>query len=72
MAAILAITPSASWTLLGDGWKAEANGTVPKVSKNAFWLQASINEDTNEFVLTSTIQLVLSSELTQAWTGVRS
>ena len=56
---MIAATASAAWKLEGDGYKAVKNNTVPAVTTNKFWLEASLDEDTNEFVLTSTQQLIL-------------
>ena len=69
---MIAATASAkTWTLEGDGYKAVENNTVPKVTTNKFWLEATMDEENAEFVLTSTMKLVLESPLTYTWTGVR-
>ena len=52
-AAMLAATSSATWILQGDGYKAAENGTIPATLASYFWLESSLDTDTNEFVLTS-------------------
>ena len=58
-AAMLAATSSATWILQGNGYIAAENGTVPATLGNYFWLESSLDTDTNEFVLTSQVKVIL-------------
>ena len=53
-----------AWSLVGDGYLCEKKSAyLIGAKKNKFWLEATFDETTDEFVLTSTIQLELSESL---------